>query len=90
MDCETTQEDLKKLRMEYSILDDIDLKIHSKDDIPNHPLKRCVTLYLECFRLGVRLPLQSYFARILGKLHLFPGQLNPNGWRVLSGLYVLY
>lgn len=57
MDYETTQEDLKKLRMEYSVLDDIELKIHSKDDIPNHPLKRCVTLYLECFRLGVRLPL---------------------------------
>lgn len=88
MDCEATQEDLDRLRMEYRISDDIELKIHGKSNTPSHPPRGYVTLYLECFRLGVRLPLQPYFIKVLGKLKLSLGQLNPNGWRVLFGLYV--
>lgn len=49
-----------------------------------------MTLYLECFKLGVKLPFQPYFVKVLGKMHLAPGQLNLNGWRVLSGLLVLW
>lgn len=78
MDCETTYEDLHRLMMEYSILDDIVLRIPGKGDIPSRPPQGFVTLYLKCFRLGVRLPLQPYFANILGKLNLSPSQLNPN------------
>lgn len=40
--------------------------------------------------LGVGLPLQPYFIRVLGQMHLALGQLNPNRWRVLSGLFVLW
>lgn len=90
MDCETTQEDLDRLRMEYSIPNDIKLKIPGKSHTPNHPPRGYVTLHLECFRLGVRLPLQPYFIKILGKLSLSHGQLNSNRWRVLFSLYVLY
>ena len=38
----------------------------------------------------MRLPFQPYFVHILGTLHLAPGQLNPNGWKVLSDLFVLW
>ncbi|KAL9417504.1 hypothetical protein AB3S75_040477 [Citrus x aurantiifolia] len=38
----------------------------------------------------MRCPLQPYFARILNELNLAPDQLNPNGWRVLSGLFILW
>lgn len=79
MDCETPYEDLHRLRMEYHILDDIVLRIPGKGDIPSHPPKGFVTLYLKCFMLGVRLSLQPYFANILGELNLSPSQLNPNG-----------
>lgn len=56
MDCETTHEDLDILRMKYGIPNDIKLKIISKSNTPSRPPRRYVTLYLECFRLGVRLP----------------------------------
>ena len=36
------------------------------------------------------MPFQPYFAKILGGMHLAPGQLHPNGWRVLSAMYVLW
>lgn len=89
MDIETNHKDLNRLRMEYSIPDDIELRVPGKGDILSRPLRGFVTLYLECFKLGVRLPLQHRFAKILGRLHLSPGQLNPNRWRVLTGLFVI-
>lgn len=79
MDCETTQEDLDILRMEYSIPNDIKLKIPGKSHTPNHPPRGYVSLHLECFRFSVRLPLQPYFTKILGKLSLSHGQLNSGG-----------
>ncbi|KAH9701426.1 hypothetical protein KPL71_024990 [Citrus sinensis] len=69
---------------------DVLLVIPGKGDVPSQPPKGYVTMHLESFKLGARLPLQPYFARILGGMHLAPGQLHPNGWRVLSALYVLW
>ena len=86
----TTQNDLFKLRNLYCIPDDIHLIIPGKGDVPRRPPRGYVTLHLEWFKLGVRLPLQLYFAKVLSDLHLALGQLNPNGWRVLLGLFVLW
>ena len=61
-----------------------------KKDTPTRPPRGYVTLFLESFKLELRCPLQLYFARILNGLNLAPGQLNPNGWRVLSGLFILW
>ena len=36
------------------------------------------------------MPIQPYFVKILGRMRLAPGQLHPNGWRVLSALFVLW
>lgn len=88
MRCSPTQKDLDKLREVCNILDDIHRTIPGEGDIPSRPPKECVTLYLECFRLSVRLPLQPYFIKVLGRIYLAHGQLNSNGWRVLSGLFV--
>lgn len=86
----TTHHDLNRLKKAYNIHEDIHLKILGKRDTPSRPPKGCVTLYLKCFKLGVRLPLQSYFVRVLGRMHLAPGLLNPNGWRILSDMFVLW
>ncbi|KAH9650174.1 protein kinase domain-containing protein [Citrus sinensis] len=64
--------------------------IGGKKDAPSWPPRGYVTLYLDSFKYGLRCPLQPYFARILNGLNLSPGQLNPNGWRVLSGLFILW
>lgn len=72
MKCSTTQKDLDNLREVYNILDDIHLIIPSKEDTHSRPPRGYVTIYLEYFRLGVKLPLQPYFVKVLGKTHLAP------------------
>ncbi|XP_052297020.1 uncharacterized protein LOC127902229 [Citrus sinensis] len=84
MSCTTTFDELDDLRLRYSIPGEIPLRIPRKKDTPSRPPRGYVTLYLESFKYGLRCPLQPYFARILNGLNLAPGQLNPNGWRVLS------
>ncbi|XP_024036826.1 uncharacterized protein LOC112096864 [Citrus clementina] len=85
MTCTTTFVELNDLRLRYSIPSEIPLKIPGKKDTPSRPPRGYVTLFLESFKFGLRCPLQPYFAWILNGLSLAPGQLNPNGWRVLSG-----
>ncbi|XP_024043097.1 uncharacterized protein LOC112099836 [Citrus clementina] len=88
--CATTPTDLFKLRNLYNIPEEVLLVVSGKGDVPSRPPKGYVTMHLESFRLGARLPLQCYFAKILGGIHLAPGQLHPNGWRVLSAMFVLW
>ena len=88
--CATTQTDLFKLRNLYNIPEEVLLVVPGKGDVPSRPPRGFVTMHLESFKLGARLPLQRYFAKILGSMHLAPGQLHPNGWRVLSAMYVLW
>ncbi|XP_024047977.1 uncharacterized protein LOC112101550 [Citrus clementina] len=88
--CATTQTDLFKLRNLYNIPEEVLLVVPGKGDVPSRPPREYVTMHLESFRLGARLPLQRYFAKILGGMHLTPGQQHPNGWRVLSAMYVLW
>ena len=61
-----------------------------KKDTPSRPPRGYVTLFLESFKIGMMCPLQPYFARILSGLNPALGQLNPNGWRVLFGLFILW
>ena len=82
--------DLVDLRTRYDIPDDIPLRIPGKNDTPSRLPRGYVTLFLESFKLGMRCPLQPYFARMLSGLNLASSQLNPNGWRVLSGLFILW
>ena len=89
MTCTTTVDDLRQLQNTYKIHDKIDLRVLGKNDTLGRPPKGYVTIFLKSFIQGMRPPLQSYFVQMLGRLHLAPGQLNPNGWRVLSGLFIL-
>ncbi|KAH9716319.1 protein kinase domain-containing protein [Citrus sinensis] len=88
--CATTPTDLFKLRNLYNIPNEVLIVVPGKGDVPGRPPKWYVTMHLESFRLGARLPLQRYFAKIRGGMHLAPGQLHPNGWRVLSAMFVLW
>ncbi|KAL9414469.1 hypothetical protein AB3S75_042857 [Citrus x aurantiifolia] len=64
--------------------------VGGKKDTPSRPPRGYVTMFVESFKLGQRCPIQPYFARKLNELNLAPGQLNPNGWRVLSSLFILW
>ena len=88
--CATTPTDLLKLRNLYNIPEEVLLVIFGNDDVPSRPPRGYVTMHLESFKLEARLPLQCYFAKILGGMHLAPDRLQSNGWRVLSTMYVLW
>ncbi|XP_052289888.1 uncharacterized protein LOC107174447 [Citrus sinensis] len=79
--CATTPTDLFKLRNLYDIPNDVLLVVPGKGDVPSRPPKGYVTMHLESFRLGARLPLQRYFAKILGDMHLAP-----ESWGLIGGL----
>ena len=88
--CTTTFNELNDLQLRYHIPSEVPLKISGKKDCPSRPPRGYVTLFLESFKYRLRCPLQPYFARILHGLNLAPDQLNPNGWRVLPGLFILW
>ena len=75
----TTVDDLEELQIIYKISGGIELRIPGKKDTPSRPPKGFVTLFLESFKLGMRLLLQPYFIQMLSGLHIAPSQLNPNG-----------
>ncbi|XP_015382215.1 uncharacterized protein LOC107175309 [Citrus sinensis] len=83
--CTTTFDELTDLWLRYSIPGEIPLKVQGKKDTLSRPPRGYVILFLESFKYGLKCPLQPYFARILNGLNLSLSQLNPNGWRVLSG-----
>ncbi|XP_024039593.1 uncharacterized protein LOC112098185 [Citrus clementina] len=68
--CATTHTDLLKLRNLYNIPEEVLLVIPGKGDVPSRPPNGYVTMHLESFKLRARLPLQPYFARILGGMYL--------------------
>lgn len=57
MKCSTTKNGLDRLREVYNIPGDIDLRILDPKYTHSRPPRGCVTLYLECLKLGVRLSL---------------------------------
>ena len=88
--CATIPTDLFKLRNLYNIPEEVLLIVPGKSDVHSRPSKGYVTMHFENFKLGARLSLQRYFAKILGGMNLAPGQLHSNGWRVLSAMFVLW
>ena len=77
--CAITHTDLLKLRNLYNIPEDVLLAIPKKGDVPSRPPKEYVTLHLESFKLRARLPLQLYFVKLLGGMHLAPGRYSRMG-----------
>ena len=87
---DATEKEIEELRKEYLIPDHITLKLLGKDEVASKLGNRETAIYLEIFELGFRLPIQPYFARMLVRVGFSPSQLDPNGWKVLGGMYVVW
>ncbi|XP_047062713.1 uncharacterized protein LOC124670258 [Lolium rigidum] len=48
-----------------------------------------VCVYAHALETGLRFPLHPFFSEVLSHFGVAPGQLTPNGWRVLVGFVVL-
>uniref|UniRef100_A0ACD5ZS69 Uncharacterized protein n=1 Tax=Avena sativa TaxID=4498 RepID=A0ACD5ZS69_AVESA len=53
------------------------------------PRPGAVCVYAHALEAGMRFPLHPFFSDALSHFGLAPGQLTPNGWRVLLGFVVL-
>ncbi|KAK9195937.1 hypothetical protein WN943_004065 [Citrus x changshan-huyou] len=90
MNFDTTKKDIKELRKEYHIPDGIMLRLLGEDEMASKLGHRETAIYMEMFRLSFRLPIQPYFARMLVRLGLSPGQLDLNGWRILGSMHIVW
>lgn len=78
------------MREKYQILNDITLRLLKKEDMPGKLDDKETVVYTKMFKLSFRLPIQPYFAQMLVRLGWSPGQQDPNGLRILSGIYVVW
>lgn len=57
-----TEREIRELRKEYHILNDITLKLLRDDEMASKLGDRETVVYMEMFKIGFRLPIQPYFA----------------------------
>ena len=90
LNVDTIEREIEELRKEYLISDDITLRLLGEDEVASKLSNGETAIYLEMFELGFRLSIQPYFARMLVRVGLSPGQLDSNDWRVLGGMFVVW
>ncbi|KAJ4702886.1 Collagen alpha-1(VII) chain like [Melia azedarach] len=82
--------ELTNLRARFDIPNSVTLRLPLRGEKASNPRRGEVAIFEILLELGLRLPFQSYFVRILDELDLAPCQLVLNSWRVLVGMYVLW
>jgi hypothetical protein len=80
---------LKRIRSRYQIPRDVILKIPNLDERACSHAKD-VTFYESTMMAGLRFPIQQFIRELLDFLSLAPGQVAPNGWRVIISSMVMW
>ena len=83
-------EKLCKIRGKYQIPDDVQTCPAIEGEWCCTPNSSWVGFYEAYFLSGLRLPLNAFTRELLFRLGIAPNQLNPNGWRIIIAMQVLW
>lgn len=87
---EVTPQYLESLREEFQILGDIEMVVPGPNVLPSRLPPGYVTLSVEFFRVGLRLPFHPFLRGAFWRLNVAPMQLNANAYRILISCFVLW
>lgn len=82
--------DLERIRVKYKISPSVQLRIPRKCKIPEHPKSNGIPLHIDLFDLGLHFHFQPFSRKMFSDLKISPRQLSLPGWRLLTGLKVLW
>ena len=85
-----TPEYLESLLEEFQIPGNVELVVPGSNNLPSRPPPGHVTLLVEFFRAGLRLPFHPFLRRALQRLNIAPVQLNANAYHILISYFVLW
>ena len=82
-------ESLKQIRTRYQILEDVVIRIPNLDERACSQVED-VAFYEVTMTAELRFPVQPFTRELLDFLSLAPGQVAPNGWRVIIAFMVMW
>ena len=85
-----TKKRLTSLRAEFQIPSSMTLRAPSMDERPCNAQGDEVSIYMDAIYSGLRLLFHPYFRKVLHAMGLAPIQVNPNVYRYLTALFVLF
>ena len=79
-----------QITVEFSIPESVGMRMPIAGEMANNPHGSAVAFHPVFLEIGARLPLHPYVRRVLREFMIAPSQLNPNGWRIVIGMYALW
>ena len=81
---------LTSLASEFSIPRSVGLRLPIGGEKASNPEGASAIFHPAFLEIGIRLPLHPFVRRVLREIGVAPGQLNPNAWRIVIGMYSLW